>query len=257
MPTDLSFSDDAAPHAMLLTKLLTVAERIAHQGDMQAVPELLDMASEHPESPELAALAEAFAKLVVQHEVKEFELQCTIDHLQRTKQDLELANYDPLTGLANRAIARDRLQQGMEQSRRSNLPLAVFYMDLDRFKWVNDNMGHAAGDELLRQVSQRLRDAVRAVDTVARLGGDEFLCILPDMLTVADAQALAARLVYNLAQPFPLAAGIASIGTSIGIALFPDHADHVDGLIACADAALYQAKNAGRNGWRLYERPSA
>ena len=254
MPNDLSYPD-AALHSVVLTKLLTVAERIAHQGDMQAVPELLDMASEHPEYPQLAALAEAFAKLVVQHEVKEFELQCTIDHLQSTKQELELANYDPLTGLANRAIARDRMQQGMEQARRSNQPLAVFYLDLDRFKWVNDNLGQAAGDELLRQVSQRLRESVRAIDTVARLGGDEFLCILPDMLSMADAQALAGRLVQTLAQPFALEAGVASIGASIGIALFPDHAEQVDGLIACADGALYQAKNAGRNGWRLYERP--
>lgn len=235
-----------------LTQLLAVVERIAISGDLQAVTPLLDMTTHNAQSPLLSSLAEAFARMVVQLEAREFQLEGTIEDLMRVKQALEQANYDPLTGLANRVIARDRLHQGMLQAQRADQQLGVLYLDLDRFKWVNDNLGHAAGDELLRQVASRMRNAARQADTVARLGGDEFLCVMPAIPDLSAAQELASRLVECLSQPFQLEADSVSIGASVGIALFPAHAETVDALIACADSALYEAKHGGRNGYRVY-----
>lgn len=242
----------ADEHEIFLKNLLATVERIALGGDLDAVQPLLAMTSTQPAPPLLASLAEAFARMVVKLEAREFELECRIDELLQLKKELEQANYDPLTGLPNRVIARDRLQQGLQQTRRSGGHLAVLYLDLDRFKWINDNLGHAAGDELLRQVAHRLSQCARKADTVARLGGDEFLCVLPDMETPSAAEDLSKRIIHSLSQPFALQAGTASIGASIGIALFPAHGEATDSLIACADKALYQSKNAGRNRYSVY-----
>ena len=247
----MNSSDSAVEQQAFLTQLLAVVERITTTGDLQAVTPLLEMTTQNAQSPLLSSLAEAFARMVVQLEAREFQLECTIEDLVRVKLELEQANYDPLTGLANRVIARDRLQQGLLQAQRSEQQLGVLYLDLDRFKWVNDNLGHAAGDELLRQVASRMRSTVRQADTVARLGGDEFLCVMPAIHDLSAAQDLAGRLVECLSQPFQLKADVASIGASVGIALFPAHADTVDELIACADSALYVAKQGGRNGYRV------
>lgn len=245
-------SVSAVEQHAFLTQLLAVVERITTTGDLQAVTPLLEMTRQNAESPLLSSLAEAFARMVVQLEAREFQLECTIEDLEHVKLELEQANYDPLTGLANRVIARDRLQQGLLQAQRSEQQLGVLYLDLDRFKWVNDNLGHAAGDELLRQVASRMRGTARQADTVARLGGDEFLCVMPAIHDLSAAQDLAGRLVECLSQPFQLEADVALIGASVGIALFPAHADTVDELIACADNALYDAKHGGRNGYRVY-----
>ena len=245
-------SDGVDEQKVFLTELLAVVERITTSGDLQAVTPLLDMTTEHAQSPLLSSLAEAFARMVLQLEAREFQLECTIEDLVRVKQELEQANYDALTGLANRVIARDRLHQGLLQAQRSEQQLGVLYLDLDKFKWVNDNLGHAAGDELLRQVASRMRQTARQADTVARLGGDEFLCVMPAIHDLSAAQDLAGRLVECLSQPFQLEADRVSIGASVGIAMFPDHGDTVDALIACADHALYDAKHGGRNGYRVY-----
>lgn len=252
----MTSADTAIDNDAYLGQLLDVVERIALNGDLQAVAPLLDMTAASPGSPRLTLLAEAFARMLVRLEAKEYELECTIDDLLRVKKELEQANYDPLTRLANRVIARDRLQQGLQQARRSLRQVAVLYLDLDRFKWVNDNLGHAAGDELLRQVAQRMTQCARQTDTVARLGGDEFLCVLPELDDPTVADDLAARFVEVLNQPFTLAAGPAKIGASVGIARYPLHGDSVDQLIACADKALYQAKNQGRNCYCVYGSPS-
>lgn len=239
-----------------LEKLVGVVERIAHSGDLKSVQPLLEMTVAQPQTLLLSSLAEAFARMVVTLEAKEFQLECTIENLQRVKMELELANHDPLTGLPNRVIARDRLHQGILRARSTARILAVLYLDLDRFKWVNDNLGHPAGDELLRQVSQRLRGCVRNCDIVARLGGDEFLCIMTDLESDDAAVEMASRFVETLAEPFVLSAGTTSIGTSIGIALYPHHGQSEKSLIDCADKALYQAKHAGRNGYRISDQKS-
>ena len=212
----------------------------------------MTLTSEPGHSAVHAALAESFARMVVTLEAREFELENTIQDLRAAKAELEKANYDPLTELPNRVIGRDRLHQAVVQGRREGNLVATLYLDLDRFKWVNDNLGHAAGDELLQQVARRCRANLREGDTFARLGGDEFLCVLPALSDAGRAEELAARLVRALDQPFDLAAGEAHIGASVGIALYPAHGTTVDALVAAADAALYAAKHAGRNAYRVY-----
>lgn len=236
-----------------LAKLLEVADRIANEGDLQAIQPLLDMTSAHSQSPIATALAESFARMVVKLEAREYELECIIKDLLAVKSELERANYDPLTGLPNRVIARDRLHQGVIFARRNDRQLAVLYMDLDKFKWVNDNMGHPAGDELLQQVAQRGKACIRDSDTLARLGGDEFLCVLPNIDGQQAAEELAQRFVDTMNQPFILRDGVARIGASVGIAMFPAHGTSVDQLIEFADAALYFAKHAGRNVYRVFQ----
>jgi diguanylate cyclase (GGDEF)-like protein len=248
-------STPAAPVAQdeFLVRLLAVVDRIANEGDLHAVEPLLEMTSAHSQSPILTALAESFARMVVKLEAREYELECTISDLQAAKTELERANFDPLTGLPNRVIARDRLHQGLLQARRSAGQLAVMYLDLDKFKWVNDNLGHAAGDELLQQVAARCKACIRDSDTFARLGGDEFLCVLPSLDSQQAAEELAQRFVDTLNQPFQLRDGEARIGTSVGISMYPAHGTTAEQLIEFADAALYFAKHAGRNVYRVFQ----
>lgn len=236
-----------------LARLLEVADRIATEGDLQAVQPLLEMTSAHSQSPIMTALAESFARMVVKLEAREYELECTIKDLLVVKAELERANYDPLTGLPNRVIARDRLSQGLLHAKRNGEQLAVLYMDLDKFKWVNDNLGHPAGDELLQQVAKRGLACIRDSDTLARLGGDEFVCVLPNIDGQQAAEDLAQRFVDTMNHPFTLRDGVARIGASVGIAMFPAHGTSVDQLIGFADAALYFAKHAGRNVYRVFQ----
>jgi diguanylate cyclase (GGDEF)-like protein/PAS domain S-box-containing protein len=154
-----------------------------------------------------------------------------------------VAHHDGLTGLANRLLFNDRLEQAVRTARRSAVPFALLFIDLDQFKPVNDTFGHAAGDELLKAVAQRLCRVVRDSDTVARLGGDEFAVVLPGIGGRAQAQAVAAKIVATLALPIELGNFMrAGIGSSIGIALFPDDAADAAALLAAADAAMYLAK---------------
>jgi len=249
----MNVSSPASQQDEFLQKLLHVAERIASEGDLQAVQPLLDMTSAHSQSPIVTALAESFARMVVKLEAREYELECTIQDLLAVKAELERANYDPLTHLPNRVIARDRLNQGVLHAKRNSRQLAVLYMDLDKFKWVNDNLGHPAGDELLLQVAQRGLACIRDSDTLARLGGDEFLCVLPNIDGQQAAEDLAQRFVDAMNQPFTLRDGVAHIGASVGIAMYPVHGTTVDQLIEFADAALYFAKHAGRNVYRVFQ----
>jgi len=233
---------------LFLQRLCDVMQRIAQQGDLRAIGPLMDMTGERPEESVQARLAEAFAHMVVKLEAREFELECRISDLDQTRRELEAANLDPLTGLPNRMIARDRLRQALTDASTRQGLLTVLFLDLDKFKQVNDTMGHAAGDELLCLVTQRLRGCLREGDTLARLGGDEFLCVLPGA-SADDAQGVANRMVAALTDRFQLAVGGADIGTSIGLSHFPEHGRGVDELIAHADAGLYEAKRSGRNRW--------
>lgn len=165
-----------------------------------------------------------------------------------------LAYHDRLTGLPNRSLAHDRLSQALRKSRRQNGQLAVLFLDLDRFKPVNDTFGHAVGDLLLQAVAARLTQTVRDTDTVARLGGDEFLIVLEDLDAPATAEQVAGRLVEALQQPFPIQGHQLRIGTSIGIAFYPDDGDDAAELVRNADAAMYRAKENGRNRYALHGR---
>ncbi len=158
-----------------------------------------------------------------------------------------LAYRDKLTGLPNRALAQDRLQHALRKAQRLQRPLAVLFLDLDRFKPVNDTYGHAVGDHLLQAVAARMEQTLRAADTVARLGGDEFLVILEDIDGTASVAEIAERLVDALQTPFAVDGHVLQIGTSIGIALYPEDGEEPERLVHSADTAMYRAKEAGRN----------
>lgn len=168
-----------------------------------------------------------------------------------------LAHHDTLTDLPNRNLFWDRMGQALRYAKRHESGAAVLWIDLDGFKGVNDRFGHAAGDLLLQQVAQRLRGRIRESDTVARMGGDEFAVIMPDISDAADALHTAGALVTSLAEPFGLPQGEARISGSVGVALYPQHADGVESLTQCADMAMYQAKNAGKNQVRLWSEQKA
>ncbi len=163
-----------------------------------------------------------------------------------------LASHDPLTALPNRTLFSGRLSAEIEDSRAQGHRLALFYIDLDNFKDVNDTLGHAVGDSLLQQVSVRIASELRSGDTVARLGGDEFAVLQVGPSGPSQASALGERLIAALAQPFDIDGRTIFIGASIGVTLFPDDADAVDLLHRNADLAMYRAKAEGRNCCQFY-----
>jgi diguanylate cyclase (GGDEF)-like protein/PAS domain S-box-containing protein len=159
----------------------------------------------------------------------------------------QLAFYDVLTQLPNRRLLQERMKHALEVSHRSGSQLAVLMMDLDKFKAVNDTLGHAAGDELLQQVAVRIKTCLRQVDMVARLGGDEFFILMEDVKGYEYVAPVAALIIQTLSQPFTLSQNqVAYIGASIGIAIHPEHGDNTEILMDHADAALYHAKDQGR-----------
>jgi diguanylate cyclase len=166
-----------------------------------------------------------------------------------TNQDLAiLAGKDALTGLPNRTLLRARLNEGIAQTRRTGELLAFHYLDLDRFKIVNDVLGHSAGDALLQAVAERLESILRVGDSAARFGGDEFVVVQTGIRRPDEARLLAHRIIRVVSAPYSLDGQEARIGVSIGIALAPRHGLGLEGLASRADAALYEAKRKGRGG---------
>ncbi len=165
---------------------------------------------------------------------------------------LHLAHFDTLTDLPNRAMFHDRLTQALLQARRRNELVGIVFLDLDRFKLVNDTLGHAMGDLLLQKMARRLSVTVRPGDTVGRLGGDEFAIILGDLRSPADASLVAQKILKALASPFRLDSHERHVTTSIGISLYPDHGDDNDVLLKAADSAMYAAKEKGRNTFEFF-----
>jgi diguanylate cyclase (GGDEF)-like protein len=164
-----------------------------------------------------------------------------------------LAHHDALTELPNRTLLRERLEHAAAGTRQGDRRWAVLILDLDRFKEVNDTLGHAIGDQLLKSVAERLRGCVRDTDTVARLGGDEFAILQCTVEPVSDAEALAARIIEVISAPFDLDGHSVSVGTSIGIALASGETTDPDQLLKAADLALYRTKSAGRGTYHFYE----
>lgn len=176
-----------------------------------------------------------------------------ITHMRENEQQIRhLAYYDALTRLPNRRLLDDRITLAIRHAHRSKSPLAVIFIDLDHFKQVNDTLGHALGDELLLQVSERMGQKLREDDTLARLGGDEFIALLPDINDFAEATRIAQRLIDTVSAPFCIAQHTFRIGCSLGISLYPDDGTTPEALIQSADAAMYRAKNEGRNTYRLH-----
>jgi len=165
-----------------------------------------------------------------------------------------LANYDVLTGLPNRFLMQDRLLQACAQAQRNGLRVAVMHIDLDRFKVVNETLGHYVGDALLKQAADRIKKSAREGDTVARVGGDEFTVVLANVSGVQALSAFAEKVLSGLARPFPGEGQDVFVSASIGISLFPDDARSVDDLIKHADAAMFRAKATGRNNYQFFTR---
>ena len=167
----------------------------------------------------------------------------------RAEQIVEFhAFHDALTGLPNRTLFRDRLGHAIADMRRRRKSLAVLFIDLDRFKLVNDTYGHLKGDLLLQQTASRLRKCLRETDTLSRIGGDEFVALIPDLEARRDAEAIARKILHELAQPFSLGTEPFRTSVSIGVAVYPGDGPNEEELIRSADLAMYQAKRKGRNG---------
>ncbi len=164
----------------------------------------------------------------------------------------DMATHDPLTGLPNRSLLSDRLTMGLALTRRNGTRLSLLMLDLDKFKVINDTMGHAVGDQLLKSVAERLTEVTRKSDTVARVGGDEFVLVLPHIASPGDASKLAQRILDVFQEPFIFDGHNLKITTSIGIAVYPDDGKEIEVLLKCADSAMYQAKEQGRDMYKFY-----
>jgi diguanylate cyclase (GGDEF)-like protein/PAS domain S-box-containing protein len=165
-----------------------------------------------------------------------------------------MAQFDALTGLPNRNLFQDRLVQAMALAKRNHWPMAVLFIDLDRFKRVNDTLGHGAGDNLLKEAAERLRSCVRSSDTVGRLGGDEFAVILSELGKPGDAGLVAQKIIDIFKRPFDLEGKETYVTASVGVALYPADSDNAGSLVVNADAAMYRAKEQGRNNYQYFTR---
>ena len=176
------------------------------------------------------------------------------DRKQKEREIEHAALHDALTGLPNRALLSDRLAHHIEHAARANVKFGVLFVDLDRFKVVNDTIGHDGGDHLLRTVADRLRQRVRGRDTVARQGGDEFIVMLPEIGTIADIEHVAETLLREIAQPIQIFGSTYVVTGSIGISVYPDHGTDATALLKHADAAMYRAKEIGKNTFMVFNR---
>jgi diguanylate cyclase (GGDEF)-like protein/PAS domain S-box-containing protein len=175
------------------------------------------------------------------------------EHKQFEQKLAEMATHDLLTGLPNRVLLSDRFTIALALSRRSRNGLAVLMLDLDRFKNVNDSMGHDVGDKLLKAVGKRLEVTMRKSDTVARIGGDEFVLLLPQIPKADEASKFAQRILDAFREPFIFDDHQIDITTSIGIAVYPEDGKDIESLLKNADTAMYRAKEQGRNVYRFYD----
>ncbi|MEM7430717.1 MAG: EAL domain-containing protein [Pseudomonadota bacterium] len=186
-------------------------------------------------------------------EVKNQQLRSANSKLElQADSAMHMAHHDQLTGLPNRAKLLEDLDHSIKLSNRTGSKLAVLFLDLDRFKYVNDSLGHDVGDQLLKLVAERINELLRETDTLCRLGGDEFVVLLEAISDSYSPSIVAQRIVGALEMPFQIDEHTVNIGTSIGIAVCPDDTDELNSLVKYADSAMYAAKEGGRNGYRYY-----
>jgi len=178
-----------------------------------------------------------------------------IDITERKRAEEKLtrqANYDSLTKLPNRSLSFDRLNHSILQAKRENLHVGILFVDIDHFKVVNDTMGHNAGDQVIIQVAERLRNCVRDSDTVARFGGDEFIFLLSEVADVIDCKVVAEKILNVASEKYVIDGKEFYLGASVGIAIYPDDGEDANNLVRNADVAMYKAKDAGRNAYQFY-----
>ena len=222
-------------------------ERYLTSGEGRILNSRIELTSLHRDGHEFPVeLAITTIKVEGQYEFSAF-----IRDITSKKESEELiwkqANFDKVTGLPNRHMFHDRLEQEIKKAHRAGLQMALLFIDLDRFKEINDTLGHDMGDILLMETSRRITSCVRESDTVARLGGDEFTVILSEISDTSNVERLAQGILKILAEPFQLGDEVAYISASIGITLYPNDASSVEDLLKNADQAMYVAKNQGRN----------
>ena len=223
---------------------------------MKDVSEGGDLAQRAPPGnrDELGALSESFNRMIGQIEQRNSALGVELAERRLAEKRLEhLAHHDQVTGLPNRHYFRKRTSDLMRGRTRKDSAMALLFVDLDNFKYVNDTFGHDCGDQLLVLVADRLSASVRTQDMVVRFGGDEFVILLESVGDLAQAQYRAGELLAVVSQPYRLAGHDFSVTCSIGLAVTPDHAGNFDDLLQKADAAMYVAKAGGKNGLRLWE----
>ncbi|MEA3331916.1 MAG: diguanylate cyclase [Campylobacterota bacterium] len=182
---------------------------------------------------------------------------CSHDITKRKKAEEKLqyqAYHDPLTGLPNRALFKDRLEQSMEKAKRNSGKIALFFIDLDYFKEINDSLGHEVGDKVLQVVTDRLQKIIRKEDTLARLGGDEFTIIMESLTQIEGASLLATKILKSLSKAIKIDSHTLHISSSIGISFYPQDAKKYSTLLSHADKAMYKAKDEGRNNYQFYDK---
>jgi diguanylate cyclase (GGDEF)-like protein len=240
-----------------------VFRRLKADPALQAIPVmfLTAMSSMEAEAAGLAMGAADYISKPIKVETAKLRIRNLIEReglrkdVAEKKTQLErLAHYDPLTGLPNRALLADRMSQAMMQSQRRGQRLAMAFLDLDGFKAINDTHGHAAGDQLLVTLAQRMKEALREGDTLARLGGDEFVAVLLDLDELDDTTLILNRLLTAAAQPVLYGETMLQVSASLGVSFYPQaQMMDADQLMRQADQAMYQAKQAGKNCFRIFD----
>jgi diguanylate cyclase (GGDEF)-like protein len=175
------------------------------------------------------------------------------EHRRRSDHIHYLAHHDHLTGLANRTLLHERLRQAILRAQGHGSKVAVFLVDIDYFKQINDSLGHADGDILLATVGQHLLSSVRESDTVARMGGDEFVIVMPEFRSIEDVELCAQQIMRNASQPIEISGREISLTLSLGISIFPDGGSSVEELLRNADTAMYSVKDTGRNSLCIFD----
>ncbi len=241
---------DESHETTLLSREKLVAVREEEATRREADIRIAEAALESGSTNHVEMLKLANANLVI----ASIEAHKLTEQVESSKVALDhLAHYDGLTDLPNRMLLQDRLGQAIEGARRQGRRFAVLFMDLDRFKHINDSLGHSVGDQLLKSVAQRLVDCVRQSDTVSRQGGDEFVLLLPEVEHAEDAAQSALKILAALALPHHIDNQELHTSVSIGISVYPDDGASVEALLQSADTAMYHAKESGRNNFKFFE----
>jgi diguanylate cyclase (GGDEF)-like protein len=235
---------------MLLAVLVLIGVAVGYvNGWLLPVSDLNHMAATASTWINYIAVAPLFPALLL-YSIGRFQntIQQLLADVRRQRDALEImASHDNLTGLPVWRLATDRLQQAFHAARRTGDKVALLFVDLDGFKAINDGHGHEAGDAVLQAIAQRMQQAIRAEDTAARIGGDEFVAVLARLSCAADAAPVAGKLIASISQPVEFGGRSLAVGASIGIAIFPDHAEDVESLYRLADHAMYRVKKSGKN----------